>query len=225
VENGRPHQGVKFVVGVVHALAVDEEVEVQITTNGVHVVVDILDLLGLTEDVHVVHFLVSHFVVGVNHVLSEVHGELVLREVPESLMNEPDMHVGDGMVDVEVIWDVHSVDEFPRIDVHQNSLEDLGCLHHRSLLASFKCFGVCEVGKHPSEFAGFLDILMNIHAFQSLIQVEWLEPWLCVIKVFLTVHSVVGLILHPIVITGCPLDLVPVGPPLLVVLFLVQLLR
>ena len=224
VEDTGPYEGVELVVRVFSAFAVDEEVEVQISSYGEHVVVKILDFLGFPEDVDVFHFLLGHSVVGVDEVLSELERVLVFGEVPQSLIDEPDMHVRDGVVDVEIVRDVHRVDEFPRVNVHEHSLQQGGSLQERPRMSTLKSSGVSEIGEHPSQFASLLNILMNIHALQGLIEIIREEFGLCISKVLLVVHPIVDLILVPVQIADSPSDLEPLTLLLSVIQLLVHLL-
>ena len=122
VEDAAPHEGVQLVVWIFGALAIDEEVEVEVAPDGEHVVVDVLDFLGFSQDVHVLHLLVGHSVERVDQVLSELESKLVLAEISETLVNEPDVHIGDRMVDMKVVWDIHAVHKLPGVDEHQHPL-------------------------------------------------------------------------------------------------------
>ena len=126
---------------------------------------------------------------------------------------------------MEIVWDVHGVDEFPRINIHKHSLEQGRRLHHRPLVSTLESFGICKVGQHSSQFGGFLNILMNIHALQSLIEIKRYELGLCVTKVLIVVHPVVCLILEPVQIANSPSDLEPITLFLTIILLFVHLLR
>ena len=225
VEDTGPNESIKLEVRVFLTFAVDVKVEVQISSDGEHVVVKILNLFRFPENIDVFHLLVGHFVVSIDQILSELESILVFRKVSESLVDKPDVHICDRVVDMEIVGDVHGVDEFPGINVHEHSLEQGGGLHHRPLVSPLESFGVGKIGEHSSQFGGFLNILMNIHALQSLIEIKRYELGLGVSKVLIVVHPVVGLILEPVQIAHSPSDLEPVTLFLTVILLLLHLLR
>lgn len=95
VEDASPHEGVKLELRVFRGSAVDEEVEIEVPADGEEIILDVLDLLELSEDLHIFHFRGNQLVKTIDQFLSKLEGELVLGEVSQALVNEPDMHVGD----------------------------------------------------------------------------------------------------------------------------------
>ena len=130
MENTRPNQSIQLVIRVVYALAVDVEVEIEVPSDGIHVIVYVVNFLSFPHDIDVVHFAGGHFSEGFNQLLSQLECELVLRKVPQPLVNKPNMHVNNGVVYVEIRRDIHSVYELPRITVHHNTLQQGVRLHH-----------------------------------------------------------------------------------------------
>ena len=78
MENTAPNKGIKFVVRIFCTLSVDKEMKIEVSSNCVHVVIDIFDLLRLPQNIYIFHFLICHFAVGINKILSELKSKLVL---------------------------------------------------------------------------------------------------------------------------------------------------
>ena len=129
------------------------------------------------------------------------------------------------MVNVEVIWNIHSVDKLPRVDIHQHSLQIRCRLHQASLTSPFKCFSVGEISQHTPQLRSFLNILVDVHALESVIKVKWLKLRLRRREILLVVHAVVKLVLEPIEVTVCPSYLKSVRFFLFVVLMFVKFFR
>ena len=55
MEYTRPNECIQFVVRVVDALAVDVEMKIEIPPYGIHVVINIVDLLGFPHNINIVH--------------------------------------------------------------------------------------------------------------------------------------------------------------------------
>ena len=198
MENTRPDQGIKLVIRVVDTLTVDEEVEIVVTTNGVHVVVNIFDLFGLTKYLNIIHFLSSHFVESFDQLFSELEGKFILREVPKSLVEQPHVHVGNRVVDMEVVWYIHGIDKLPGVNIHQHPREKHIGLHDRPLLATLKVLLISEVSEPLAKPGSTLYILMSAHAVQCHVKIKGFEPRLGRGEVLLVIHSVVALVLIPI---------------------------
>lgn len=62
VEDTSPHQGVQLVLWALGRSPINEKVEVQVSSNRVQVIVDVLDLFELPENVHILHLLCDHFI-------------------------------------------------------------------------------------------------------------------------------------------------------------------
>ena len=138
--------------------------EIEVSTDRIHVIVNIFNFLCFSQDIHIFHFFVCHSVEGVDQVFSQLKRKLILREVSESLINKPDMHICNRMVYVEIVGDVHRVYELPRVYIHQHSLQRSSSLHQTSLMPTFKSLGISEISQHPPELCGFLNVLMDVHA-------------------------------------------------------------
>ena len=66
MENARPDESVKFELRRVTRYAMNKEVVVQVLTDGKEVVVQLFDLLVLSQDFNIVHFGVDHRVEAIN---------------------------------------------------------------------------------------------------------------------------------------------------------------
>lgn len=95
VEDTGPNESIKLEVWVFLTFAVDVKVEVQISSDGEHIVVKILNFFGFPENIDVFHLLVGHFIVSVDQILSELECILVFRKISESLVEKPDVHICD----------------------------------------------------------------------------------------------------------------------------------
>ena len=93
------------------------------------VVIELFDLLVLSEHLHLFHLTVDHSVETLNERLFELIRELVAREVAKALIHEPEVDVGDRVVDVEVILEIERVDELPGILVEHEAGDQGVCLH------------------------------------------------------------------------------------------------
>ena len=113
VEDAGPDEGVNLVIWIINRLAIDKEMEVEIPSDSIHVIINIFDLLGFPEDINILHLIASHAVECIDEVLSQLMSIFVLTEVPESLVYQPNMHIGDTVVNMEVIRHVHCVDKLP----------------------------------------------------------------------------------------------------------------
>lgn len=87
--------------------------EIKIPSDSEHVIIDIINLLSLPKDFNVFHLCIRHFAEGLNQLLSELECKLILTEVPKSLIYEPNVHIDDRMVDMEITRNIHRVHEFP----------------------------------------------------------------------------------------------------------------
>lgn len=169
--------------------------EVKVATDRKEVVLDIIDLLLLAEDVYILHLLVSQLIESLNELLLELKGVLVLSEVSQPLVNEPYVHVRDGVVNVEIVLDIHCVDELPRVNVEQESRQKSSRLNERAFLASLEGAGVCHPRNSSADLRSLLDIHVSIHAGQGLVEIKWSKARLCSAEVFRVVHAIVDLIL------------------------------
>lgn len=118
MEDTRPYESIEFVVRIIYTLAIDEEVEIKVSSNGVHVVINVFNLLEFPKNVNIFHLVISHFVKLFYQVFSQPKSKFVFRKISKSLINQPNMHICDGVIDVEIVRNVHGVYEFPRINVH-----------------------------------------------------------------------------------------------------------
>jgi hypothetical protein len=57
-------------------------VEIEVPTDGKEVILDVVNLLLLSKDVHVCHFSSGQLVEGLNQLLLELEGVFVLSEIP-----------------------------------------------------------------------------------------------------------------------------------------------
>ena len=73
-----PDQCVKLIVGVLHRFRVDEEVEIEVPPDRKQIVLDIIDLLLLSQHIHVVHLSSRQLVKGLNELFLKLESVLVL---------------------------------------------------------------------------------------------------------------------------------------------------
>jgi hypothetical protein len=57
-------------------------VEIEVPTDGKEVILDVIDLLLLSKDVHVCHFRSGQLVEGLNQLFFELEGVFVLGKIP-----------------------------------------------------------------------------------------------------------------------------------------------
>lgn len=95
---------------------------VKVLSDLEHVVVNIVHLSSSSHDVNVVHLCFGHVTEGFKKIVVELLGVFVLMETSESVTEEPNVHVGDRVLNMEIVWNVHGLYEFPRIKIHKNSL-------------------------------------------------------------------------------------------------------
>ena len=107
MEDTTPDKCVKLVVWIFSTLTIDEEMEVKISSNSIHVVVNILNFLRFSQNINIFHFLIGHLAVGINQILSQLESKFVFRKVSEPLIDEPNMHVSNRVINVEIIWNIH----------------------------------------------------------------------------------------------------------------------
>jgi hypothetical protein len=87
MENTTPDKSIKFVVWIFRTLAIDEEMEIKIPSNSIHVVVNILNFLCFSQNINVFHFLIGHLAVCINQILSQLESKFIFRKISESLIN------------------------------------------------------------------------------------------------------------------------------------------
>jgi hypothetical protein len=73
-----PYQSIKLVVGVFHRFRVDEEVEIEVPPDRKQIVLDVIDLLLLSQHIHVVHLSSRQLVKGFNELFLKLESVLVL---------------------------------------------------------------------------------------------------------------------------------------------------
>ena len=91
----------------------DKEVVIKVLTDSKHVVIELFDFSMLAEDLDIFHLVVDHSIEESDHLFTELLSELVTGEVSQTLVDQPQMHIGDRVVNMEVILEVESVNEFP----------------------------------------------------------------------------------------------------------------
>ena len=135
-------------------------------------------------------------------------GELVRREIAKALLDQPQVDVRDGVVDVKIFLQVQCVDELPRVLVeHEARDQGLG-LNLRALAASLEEGDILEPGHGPAELTSLCDVLVHRDEFQGFVEIVLLELGLCIAKVLGVVHAVVLLVLVPVQIRDAPDGLV-----------------
>ena len=73
----------------------DEEMIVEVLANGEEIVVRLFDLFVLAEHLDILHLGVDHFVETFNKFVLELVGKSVAREISETLVYQPQVHVCD----------------------------------------------------------------------------------------------------------------------------------
>lgn len=86
MENTSPNQSIKFVFRLKLRCTIDKKVDIEVSTNSIEVVFDILEFLELPEHLYRFHFGSDHLVEGFNQVLTKVVSEFVLSKVSEPLI-------------------------------------------------------------------------------------------------------------------------------------------
>lgn len=61
---------------------------------------------------------------------------LVFCKIPEPLIDQPDVHVCNSVIYVEVVRNVHVVYEFPRVQIHEHSLDNVMTLNDDTFVAA-----------------------------------------------------------------------------------------
>ena len=118
------------------------------------------------------------------------------------------MDIREGVVNVEVLLQVKSIDELPRVLVKHESSDQSRRLHLASLLASFKLRQVFEPDQSSAESVHLLDVLLDWNQLQSLVQIKVEEVGLSRTKVLRVDHLVVLLVLISVQIRDSPMRLV-----------------
>ena len=89
MENTRPHQCIKFELRLLHRDTVDVKVEIKVVANGTQVVVDLLHLLVPSQHIDSVHLVLDDPIEVLNQLFPQQIGELVVREISQSLVEKP----------------------------------------------------------------------------------------------------------------------------------------
>ena len=93
--------------------------EVKVSPNSVEIVINLINFLLLSKHINILHFTVGKSIERLNQLLSQLESVFILREVSESLVDKPQVHVSYWVVYVEIILYIHGVHEFPRVNVEE----------------------------------------------------------------------------------------------------------
>lgn len=105
------------------------------------------------------------------------------------------MHIGEGVMDVEVILKVESLKEFPGVLVQKNPGYQVRCLQFTALTSPFQERNIIEPGKGSSHPPLLLNVLVDRDACQCFIKIIWLKCGLRFAQVLRVVHAIVFLVL------------------------------
>ena len=186
----------------------DEKVIVEVLADSKQVIVKLVNLLVLPQNLDILHLRFDQAIEAFDDLLFQLLCELIAREVPQSHKDQPQVHVCNRVVDVEVVLEVERVHKFPRVLVEHEAGDEGRCLHLRPLGTPLEHPHVLEPGYGSSELAYFHDVLEDWDQFDGLFQVESLEFGPYVAKVLRVDHSVVLLVLVPVQIRDGPFSLV-----------------
>jgi len=103
MEDTCPDESIKLKLRLLGCHAVDVEVEVEIVADGFKIVVNLCYFLVFSKHINGVHFFLDHGVESIDQSFSQQESEFVVGEVSESLEQQPDVHIGNRVVDVKVI--------------------------------------------------------------------------------------------------------------------------
>ena len=95
--------------------------EVKVSPNGVQIIIYIVNLLLPPQNIHILHLWVSQVIEWIYQLFSQLESELVLWKVSQALIEEPHVHVSNGVVNVKIILYVHAVHELPGVNVHEET--------------------------------------------------------------------------------------------------------
>lgn len=132
------------------------------------------------------------------------------------------MHISNRVINMEIIFNIHSIYEFPWIDIHQNSGQYCAWLNNWPFLASFKCSDICKPRNCFPYLRNFLNIHMHVHIDYGLIQIERSELRLGCSKILRIIHTIVNLVLVSIEITYGPFNFISHRFSLLIELLLLH---
>lgn len=107
---------------------------------------------------------------------------------------------------MEIVLKLQRFHELVGVLVEEEAHHKLGRLQCGPFLASFECLGVREVSQGSARDACLLNVLVNVHAFESQVKVEWLKHWLGGAKILRVVHAVILLLLVSVQVRGSPPD-------------------
>lgn len=143
--------------------------KIKVSSNGKEIIINIIDFLLLSQDINILHFSICKLIETFNELFSQLESEFILWKISESLVKEPYMHICNGMINMEIILNIHGIYEFPWVNIHQESAQQCSWLYHGSFLTPLKSFGISEPCESPSNTWSFLNIHMCVHMFQGLI--------------------------------------------------------
>ena len=101
--------------------SVNKEVVVKVLSDGKQVVVELFNLPVLAEDLDIFHLVVDHSIESLDEFIFELISKRIARKVSETLVDQPQVHVSDGVVNMEIILEVKGVHKFPRVLVEHES--------------------------------------------------------------------------------------------------------
>ena len=82
------------------------------------------------------------------------------------------MHVGNRVVDVEILLQLKAVDELTTVLVEQVASHDLVRLETAALAATLQHFLLREVRDATHQLACAFDVLVNLQELESLVKVK-----------------------------------------------------
>jgi hypothetical protein len=125
MENTRPDKRIQLEFRLHHGLAVDKEVEIQVSADREKIVFNVFHLLHPPHNLHIFHFVGDPLVERLDNLLLQLESKLILGEVAQTLVHQPQMHVGNGVLNVEVFFELKRVHKLPRVLVEQEALKNL----------------------------------------------------------------------------------------------------
>lgn len=124
-------------------------------------------------------------------------------------MHKPCVHVGNRVVNVEILLQLEAVDELATVLVEQVASHYLIRLKTAALATTLQHFLLSEVRDATHQLACAFDVLVNFQEFESLVKVKRGELRLDCPEVLGVNHAVVALVLKFIQVTDRPLDFEP----------------
>ena len=91
----------------------NEKVIVEVLSDSVQVIVQLFDLFVFTKDLDVLHLTVDESIETFDQLVFENIGKLVMGEVAQALINQPQVNVSDRVMNVEVFLQVKSINKLP----------------------------------------------------------------------------------------------------------------